>query len=226
MENNLQIEITKSWRKTLSMRFDRAWILQVKAPKFTSQWSIDGFIKKNHLWIEKQYNKLEKQREDKKWYLFGEAQESLPWIPAPFLKRKGLQFWWASLSSDEERELLWKISLANKRKIWEFYKSQAKNYIPARCKELALEYGFEYNNLHITSAQSRWGSCSGKKNLNFSYRLIMAPREAIDYVIIHELCHLRQMNHSVKFWKEVSDIMPEYKQHEKHLKDEGWKYRI
>jgi predicted metal-dependent hydrolase len=54
----------------------------------------------------------------------------------------------------------------------------------------------------------------------------MSPPECVDYVIIHELCHLRQMNHSAKFWKEVSDIMPEYKEQEKHLKSEGWKYVI
>jgi len=54
----------------------------------------------------------------------------------------------------------------------------------------------------------------------------MAPKTTIDYVIIHELCHLREMNHSHKFWKQVHDIMPEYKEHEKHLKEEGWKYKL
>ena len=54
----------------------------------------------------------------------------------------------------------------------------------------------------------------------------MTPKAAIDYVIIHELCHLREMNHSHKFWKEVSDIMPEYKKYEKYLRENGWKYKI
>ena len=208
MKNNLQIEITKSWRKTLSMRFDRVWVLQIKAPKFTPQWSIDNFISKNQSWIEKQGKKLEKQQEDKKWYLFG---EEIVW------------------SHPQATTLSWILSLSKGKeaaKLTLFYKSQAKNYIPTRCQELADLHGFTYNKLRITSATSRWGSCSSKRNLNFSYRLIMAPREAIDYVIIHELCHLRQMNHSAKFWKEVSDIMPEYKQHEKHLRDEGWKYKV
>ncbi len=74
--------------------------------------------------------------------------------------------------------------------------------------ELAEQYGFRYNSVKITSAKTRWGSCTSKQHLNFSYRLIMTPRDCIDYVIIHELCHLRQMNHSTKFWKEVAAIMP------------------
>ena len=113
-----------------------------------------------------------------------------------------------------------------KKELEIFYKSQAREYIKKRCHELAQEHGFTYKSIRITSAVTRWGSCSSQRSLNFSYRLIMAPRDAIDYVIIHELCHLREMNHSARFWKQVYDIMPEYKNHEKHLKTDGWRYRI
>lgn len=107
-----------------------------------------------------------------------------------------------------------------------FYKQEAKKYIIPRCRELAQKHGFSYDAIRITSAMTRWGSCSSKKTLNFSYRLVMTPKECIDYVIIHELCHLREMNHSHKFWSEVTAIMPEYKQYEKHLKTFWWKYRV
>ena len=204
----MDVNITTSWRKSLSLRFDRDGVLQVKAPKLTSKRSIDAFIKKHQVWIEKQSEKIQKQQVDKKWYLFGEEIiESHP--------HSSTLSWILSLPKGKEAA---KLSL--------FYKSQAKQYIPDRCKELADQHGFQYNKLRITSAMTRWGSCSSKKNLNFSYRLIMAPKEAIDYVIIHELCHLRQMNHGPKFWREVSDIMPEYKKYEKHLRDEGWRYRV
>lgn len=103
------------------------------------------------------------------------------------------------------------------------YKKKARAYIVPRLEEYAKKFGFQYNNVRITSAVTRWGSCSSKRNLNFSYRLILAPKDAIDYVIVHELCHLRQMNHSEKFWKEVENIMPEYKKHEKRLKQHGYK---
>ena len=75
--------------------------------------------------------------------------------------------------------------------------------------------------MKITSAKTRWGSCTSKRNLNFTYRLILAPQKVIDYVIVHELCHLRQMNHSKKFWDEVATIMPDYKVQEHWLKEHG-----
>lgn len=183
----LRIHITKSWRKSLSMRFDTNGVLQVKAPKFCMKYQIDGFITKNSAWIEKEYHKIQSRNTNKKYYLYGKEIEKQ--------------------SAD-------------------FFKKEAKKYIVARCEELAQKYGFTFHSIRITSAKGRWGSCSSRKTLNFSYRLIMAPKASIDYVIIHELCHLRQMNHSAKFWAEVAAIMPEYKLHERHLKDEGWKYNL
>ena len=103
------------------------------------------------------------------------------------------------------------------------YKAQARAYIVPKVEEYAQKFGFKYNKVRITSATTRWGSCSSKKNLNFSYRLILAPKASVDYVIVHELCHLRQMNHSKKFWAEVENIMPDYKLHEKWLKQHGYK---
>lgn len=97
--------------------------------------------------------------------------------------------------------------------------SRAKTYIFPRVQELALIHGFSYEKIRITRAQTRWGSCSSRKTLSFSYRLMQYPKICIDYVIIHELCHLRQMNHSAKFWNEVERIMPEYREAEKILKD-------
>ena len=114
----------------------------------------------------------------------------------------------------------------DKTELEAFYKQQAHAYIIPRCRELAQEYGFRFQDIRITSAKTRWGSCSSKKNLNFSYRLVMAPRDCIDYVIIHELCHLREMNHGPRFWKQVSQIMPEYQQYEQHLKEFAWRYCV
>jgi predicted metal-dependent hydrolase len=82
-------------------------------------------------------------------------------------------------------------------------KAEAKNYIPNRVQYLAEVHNVEYNNIKITSAKTRWGSCTSKKNINFSYRLIKAEKKAIDYVIIHEFAHLKFMNHSKEFWNHV-----------------------
>jgi predicted metal-dependent hydrolase len=116
----------------------------------------------------------------------------------------------------------WK-SLIDISKIEE-YKKQAKEYIPNRVKEIAEKYWYEYNIVKITSAKTRWWSCTSKKNLNFSFRLILTPVEIIDYVIYHELSHLKQMNHSRQFWNEVSIMDIEYKKHDKWLKQNGYLY--
>ncbi len=75
----------------------------------------------------------------------------------------------------------------------------------------------------ITSAKTRWGSCSGKNSVNFSWKLIMADDKTIDYVIIHELTHIKQHNHSKKFWNIVESIMPDYSEQKKKLKILGEK---
>jgi predicted metal-dependent hydrolase len=83
---------------------------------------------------------------------------------------------------------------------------EAKKYISKRTKEIAEISNLKFNILKITSAKTRWGSCTSKQNVNFSYRIILAPIKTIDYVIIHELAHLKEMNHSKKFWFLVDTI--------------------
>ena len=95
--------------------------------------------------------------------------------------------------------------------IYKQYRSQAESLLRIRTQELAEHYGFEYNRVSIKNTKTRWGSCSSKRNINLHYKLLFVEDFYRDYVIIHELCHLRQMNHSKLFWDEVEAIMPNYK---------------
>ena len=99
-------------------------------------------------------------------------------------------------------------------------KKKAKKIIPERVEYFANKFNKKYNKIRITSAKTRWGSCTSQKNLNFSYRLIQAEPKAVDYVIIHELAHLKYMNHSQKFWAHVEEMMPDYKYWDNWLKRE------
>ncbi len=101
----------------------------------------------------------------------------------------------------------------------EIYRKVAKEYLPKRLEQLAAAYGFSYQSVKINSAKTRWGSCSGKKRINLSLRTVMLPKECIDYVLVHELCHLRHMDHSSAFWNEVEKILPDYKKREKRIKE-------
>ena len=89
----------------------------------------------------------------------------------------------------------------------DFYKKEARKYIEKRINEIAEQNNLKFNNLKITSAKTRWGSCTSQKNINFTYRLAMAPIKTIDYVIVHELSHLKHMNHSKAFWNLVEEMM-------------------
>lgn len=82
-------------------------------------------------------------------------------------------------------------------------------------------YQEEINAIRLKRNQSNWGSCSSNRNLNFSTRLLFAPSDVIDYVIVHELAHLKEMNHSPKFWNIVAGVMPDYKEKERWLKENG-----
>jgi len=92
-----------------------------------------------------------------------------------------------------------------------FYRQQAKIYLPPRLQELAQIHGFIYNQLRIKNQKTRWGSCSSGGNINLNLRLMMAPDRAIDYVIVHELCHLRELNHSPAYWSLVEACFPDYR---------------
>ena len=98
---------------------------------------------------------------------------------------------------------------------------KAVSYIPERVKYFAPLIGVDYGRITIRNQKTRWGSCSGKGNLNFNCLLMLVPDDVIDYVVVHELCHRKEMNHSALFWQEVEKILPDYKSSRKWLKDNG-----
>lgn len=106
------------------------------------------------------------------------------------------------------------------------YRQAAKEYIPKRVAYYAQLLGVTYATISIRDQKTRWGSCSSKGNLSFSWRLILAPPKVLDYVVVHELCHRKEMNHSPRFWVLVESMIPDYKTHRKWLKENGEKLTI
>lgn len=98
---------------------------------------------------------------------------------------------------------------------------EALKVIPERVEYFAKVIGVTYGKITIRNQKTRWGSCNSKGNLNFNCLLMLAPPEVLDYVVVHELCHRKQMNHSKAFWLEVEKVLPNYKEVRKWLKEEG-----
>lgn len=99
------------------------------------------------------------------------------------------------------------------------YKKQAKTYLQQKCLFFSQIMGLRHGEVKINSAKTRWGSCNRKGDINFSYRLLFVPEDLIDYVVVHELAHVREMNHSAGFWTIVERIMPDYKARRKRLRE-------
>ena len=99
----------------------------------------------------------------------------------------------------------------------------AKEQIPRRVAYFARQMGVTYGRITIREQKTRWGSCSSKGNLNFNWKLMLMPEEVLDYVVVHELAHRLEMNHSERFWAIVAEILPDYRERRKRLKEWGRK---
>lgn len=101
------------------------------------------------------------------------------------------------------------------------YRARARRQLEARASYFAEQMGVTYNRILVRAARTRWGSCSAQGNLNFHWKLILMPPEILDYVVVHELAHRKEMNHSARFWAEVEKVLPDYASRRKWLKDNG-----
>lgn len=99
--------------------------------------------------------------------------------------------------------------------------ARAKTVIPDRVRYFAPMVGVEYEKITVRFQKTRWGSCSSKGNLNFNCLLLLAPPEVLDSVVVHELCHRKEMNHSPAFWREVYRVFPKYDEADRWLKENG-----
>ena len=102
-------------------------------------------------------------------------------------------------------------------------RERAKSVLAQRTAYFARQIGVTYGRITVRDQKTRWGSCSQTGNLNFNFRLILAPLEVLDYVVVHELCHRRQMNHSTQFWQEVAQVLPDYRKRKAWLTENGWR---
>ena len=109
----------------------------------------------------------------------------------------------------------------SREQLEKWYRREAAAVFEEKAEEFAKRLHVSFQDIRIKDQKSRWGSCSSKRNMNFNWRLLMAPEPVCDYGILHELCHLIHMNHSADFWNLVESICPDYRQYKKWLREKG-----
>ncbi len=210
-------ELIRSRRKTIGLQITHDARLVVRAPYRASEDFIHKLIARKESWI-KSKQEYFRQRQDKmKPKKFAPGEEFLFLGQAYPLKvvedlPKAIVFNGSLMISQ--------MVLANAHDHLEcWYKAEALAHIKQRVEYYAQNTGLKYQSIKVNSATTRWGSCGYKDTLNFTWRLIMASPRVVDYVVVHELMHLKQKNHSRKFWAEVRQIIPDYKEDERWLKE-------
>jgi len=184
--------------------------IKVSLPKYVPYLAARKFLHKNVIWIEKKLDLLKFQIN--RYYYLG---NNIDFIKKEYLNNKNLKY---IFKNNTLIVLINRTNTStNNELFFEWLKLQAEDYIPKRVNYLAEKYNFQFYKLQLKNLSTRWGSCSSKKILSFNVKLMYFNYKVIDYVIIHELCHLKEMNHSVKFWNLVKSIIPEYEIYRKEL---------
>ena len=226
-KSNQRVCFRRSRRaRYLRLQMDNEGKIILVAPLLTPKWTINSFLKKHTSWIEKQLKKIEKQKQLRpefkyrtgdKFYYFGEPV-TLEVSPSD-RKRPAIRIRKNQMLITLHQNISKSDGVtAVKKTIEQFYRKKAEEVIHDRLQFFNEHYDFCYNRVTLRNQKSRWGSCSRLKNLNFNWRLIMAPIEVIDYVVVHEMCHLKEMNHSARYWNLVAETIPGYKEVRKWLK--------
>ena len=219
-----EYEVTYSNRKSVEIRIEPGGLVKLKVPKKTSDQVIEDVLKKKLDWIDEKIEKLRTSGLPVRSYEHGENVLYLGKKLRLNITHRNTDRGRISLV-DNELVLIIPSSYDSatvKEMIIALYKKLLNRIIKERIHEYQKHFKFKVNKISIRDQKTRWGSCSSARNLSFNYRLMMAPIEVIDYIVVHEMCHLEHMNHSKSFWKKVHEVMPDYKKHEKFLKEKGF----
>jgi len=217
-----------SRRRSIAISVNETGDVSVYAPKFVSEKAIRGFIDEKSQWIVEKVGEAKKKQEiihrrkyvdGHKFLFLGEKRELK--IFEEDRKKASIDFdqtrWAISLPlglSPEEKEEI------SRKKLIGWYKTQAKEILGGRVFHYSRIIGIEPLDIVVKTQKNLWGSCHyDKKKINLNWQIILAPIEVIDYVIVHELCHIQVPNHSKRYWKKVEKIIPQYRKYRKWLRD-------
>lgn len=214
MTNNYTIKYSK--RKTMGLYITKNAEIEVRVPNGTPQKVVAHFVGQHQQWISTHHGAVAQQVAERENFELKFGAELLflggefPLLPMekPSFGFDGQRFYaYTQMSAEELRTSLVGI-----------YRTLAKKVLSDIVEEMAKHMGLKPKAVKINGARTRWGSCSSAGNLNFSWYLVMAEETTIRYVVVHELAHLIEMNHSPSFWRIVEQVLPNYKTEREKLK--------
>lgn len=210
-------EIIRSNRKTLSLSIDFFGRVIVRAPRRYSEERIFAFIREKEDWILRK----KAQMQGAGMRLPPENLDGYTFL----LLGKNCQIFLTDsryVRYDAQNCRLYLPKTNAKTRLVKWIKENAKRILTNVTQTKAQEMGVSFKSITITSAKTRWGSCSGENAIRYSFRLLYAPKEVIEYVVVHELSHVRHKNHSPRFWMEVQTYCPTWRTHRAWLKQKAW----
>ena len=217
--------ILRTRRRSIALHIDPDGSLTVRAPLSASEGEIRAVVEKHQAWIRQTQQRVQAQAllHPLKTYTDGD----LFWFLGQQYPLKLVE---GSRKLLELRDGVFRLDrralVEPQQTFREWYRRQAQELLPRQVAAYAARYGFSYRQVRITSARTRWGSCNSWGTISFPWRLVMAPPEVADYVIVHELVHTRHPNHSPAFWAQVAVHLPDYRQRAQWLKSQGAKLAL
>ena len=208
----------RSHRRTMSIIIDQEQGVVVRTPNRTPRRAVEGFLREKSRWIRRHLDNLavRKSRRTPRQWIEG---ETLPFLDSHLtlaIHHNGAR---SSAVRENERLLVSlptttdiPMARAVQDIVEDWYRAQAQELFQARVTAFQPQLGVQAKRVRVRNQKRRWGSCSARGWLNFNWRLLLAPSQVLDYVVVHELAHLRELNHSPRFWSLVSAVMPEHTQ--------------
>lgn len=227
--NIIEYKINYSRRKTMSITVKPDGTIRVAAPKGTAAKTVQDWVASKSKWIAAKLAEVElaNRRVAERSYQSG---EEISYLGMP-MRLELINDPHQTRTMIKGREGTVQITgpdcspAAVKAALETWYRWAAGRYIRARVGYFATQVGRKPGRITIREQKTRWGSCSAQGNLNFNWRIMMAPPEIIDYLVVHELCHLVHLDHSPEFWNLVASIIPDYKARKDWLRKNGHQLR-
>lgn len=209
-------------KKTLSIRVDRNGTVMVRVPMLTSRTDIDRFLAEKKQWLQKTIDRQQKQVQDRRIREFA-AGESFPYLGETYVLKVEDGAYPGDALIFTGREFILKPDALKGARVlfYLWYQKQARIHFGERVRFFGGQMGLFPRTVLLNNARSRWGACSTDDRLTFAWRLILAPQAVVDYVVVHELCHMRVRNHSRDYWRLVENVYPNHRQCKIWLKDHG-----